>query len=254
MSAVIRQVLARTDNFAVLVHDSASGATAAIDAPDEQSVMSALEGTGWRLTDILVTHEHFDHVEGIPPLKARFGCRVTAPARSTKVPEVDRTVAEGDTVMIGGLVATVLETPGHCPDHVSYWLKGERVIFVGDTLFALGAGRIFGSTPADYWATLERLAALPADTQVYCGHEYTLSNARFALTVDPDNVALKVRALDVENKRARGIVTLPTTIGAERETNPFLRAADPAIAVGLGLGGASPVAVFAELRERKNRF
>jgi hydroxyacylglutathione hydrolase len=250
----IRQFLSRTDNFAVLVHDPKTGATAAIDAPDEQSILDALAATGWNLTDILVTHEHHDHVEGIPGLKARFGCKVTAPRRATKVPEVDALVGEGDHVMVGSIRADVLDTPGHCPDHIAYWFKAARTVFAGDTLFALGCGRMFGSTPEEFWGSLQKFMAMPDDTVVYCGHEYTLSNARFALSVDPGNEALRLRALDVENRRANNQVTLPTTIGREKATNPFLRAADPAIQAGLGMSGADPARVFGELRDRKNRF
>jgi hydroxyacylglutathione hydrolase len=250
----IRQFLSRSDNFSVLVHDPATGATAAIDAPDEASILSALQETGWKLTDILVTHEHFDHVEGIPGLKAKFGCRVVAPKTSTKVPEVDAVVSEGDRVKVGGMVFDVLDTPGHCADHIAYWLKAQKTVFAGDTLFALGCGRIFGCTPEEFHASLQKFAVMPDDTAVYCGHEYTLSNARFALTVDPANMALRTRALDIENKRAKGEVTLPTTIGIEKATNPFLRATDPAVQATLGMAGAPAVAVFAELRERKNRF
>jgi hydroxyacylglutathione hydrolase len=249
----IRQFLARSDNFAVLVHDPRTGATAAIDAPEEGAVQAALDTTGWRLTDILVTHEHADHVEGIPGLKRRHGCRVVAPKLSTKVPEADETVGEGDRVMVGGLAFDVLDTPGHCPDHIAYWLKAERVVFAGDTLFALGCGRVLGSTPQALHASLQKFKAMPDDTRVYCGHEYTLSNARFALTVDPGNTALRTRALEVENLRARGYATLPTTIGEEKATNPFLRADDPAVQAAVGMSGADPAAVFAELRERKNR-
>ncbi|MGL5114665.1 MAG: hydroxyacylglutathione hydrolase [Beijerinckiaceae bacterium] len=254
MRAIIHQRLSRSDNFTVLIHDPVTGATAAIDAPDEASVLAALDETGWKLTDILVTHEHFDHVEGIPGLKQRFGCRVVAPAKASQVPLVDVTVGEGDRVHVGGLVAEVLETPGHCPDHVSYWFAGEKIVFAGDTLFALGCGRILGSTAKLFWASLQRLAALPDSTEVYCGHEYTLSNARFALTVDPANIVLRTRALEIENKRAQGKVTLPTTIGLEKATNPYLRAADPGVQAAVGMAGAEPGAVFAELRERKNRF
>jgi hydroxyacylglutathione hydrolase len=250
----IRQFLSRSDNFAVLVHDPETGATAAIDAPEEQPILDALASTGWRLTDILVTHEHFDHVEGIPGLKAKFGCKVTAPAKSTQVPLVDVTVGEGDVVMVGNVRAEVLETPGHCADHVAYWFAKDRIVFAGDTLFALGCGRIFGCTPAEFHVSMQKFAAMPDNTSVYCGHEYTLSNARFALTVDPTNEALRLRALEIENLRAQNRVTLPTTIGRERATNPYLRVDDPALQAALGMAGADPVAVFAELRERKNRF
>jgi hydroxyacylglutathione hydrolase len=254
MPAIIRQFLARSDNFTVLVHDPATGSTAAVDAPDEASVLAGLDATGWRLTDILVTHEHHDHVEGVPALKRAFGCRVVAPARATKVPEVDLAVSDGDVVRIGTLPVRVIETPGHCADHVAYWLEEDSTLFAGDTLFALGCGRMFNSTPAAFWASLGRLMNLPDDTTIYCGHEYTLANARFALSVDGGNEALRLRALDVENRRARGEPTLPTTLALEKRTNPFLRVADPAVRRTLGMPEAADVEVFAELRERKNRF
>lgn len=254
MAAIIRQFLSRSDNFSVLVHDPATAATAAIDAPEEAAIRAALDATGWQLTDILVTHEHLDHVEGIPALKAAFGCRVIAPAKATQVPMVDVKVGEGDRVAIGEIEVSVFETPGHCPDHVSYWLDREQTLFAGDTLFALGCGRILGSTAADLHRSLMRLAELPDTAAVYCGHEYTLGNARFAVTVDPTNAELIARAAEVEALRAAGAVTLPTTIGIEKRTNPFLRTADPAVQAAVGMAGARPVEVFAELRERKNRF
>ncbi len=250
----IRQFLSRSDNFAVLVHDPKTEATAAIDAPEEQPIVEALASNGWRLTDILVTHEHADHVEGIPELKSRFGCKVTAPRKATRVPLVDSVVGEGDIVKVGTAQAVVLDTPGHCPDHVAYWFRDDKTAFVGDTLFAMGCGRIFGCDPKDYYKSLQKLAAMPDDTAVYCGHEYTLANTRFALTVDPTNHALRLRALEVENLRAQGKLTLPTTIGREKATNPFLRAHDPGVQAAIGMSGADPAAVFAELRERKNRF
>jgi hydroxyacylglutathione hydrolase len=156
--------------------------------------------------------------------------------------------------MVGSLRAEVLDTPGHCPDHIAYWFKGTKTVFAGDTLFSLGCGRILGSNAADFWSSLQKFMAMPDDTVVYCGHEYTLSNARFALAVDPGNEALRLRALEVENLRANKRMTLPTTIGREKATNPFLRAADPAIQANLGMAGAEAAAVFAELRERKNIF
>jgi hydroxyacylglutathione hydrolase len=254
MTAHIRQVLARSDNFAVLLHDPETGATAAIDAPEAEAIEEMLAETGWQLTHILVTHEHFDHVEGIEPLKTKYRCTVVAPAKAARVPLVDRTVVEGDTVSIGNVSLAVIETPGHCPDHVAYWSSPEKVVFVGDTLFALGCGRMFNSTPTEFWTSLQKLASLPDDTQVYCGHEYTLANARFAVSVDPTNPALRARVSEVEALRANGQVTLPTSIGIERATNPFLRAEDAAIRATLGLTGAAAAEVFAELRERKNRF
>ncbi len=250
----IRQFLSRSDNFSVLVHDAKTGATAAIDAPDEASILAVLQETGWKLTDILVTHEHLDHVEGIPGLKAKFGCRIVAPRKSTQVPLVDEVVSEGDRVRVGSITIDVLDTPGHCADHIAYWLKAHKTVFAGDTLFALGCGRIFGCTPGEFHASMQKFAAMPDETVVYCGHEYTLANARFALTVDPTNLALRTRALEIENKRAQGQVTLPTTIGLEKATNPYLRTTAAGIQTALGMTGAAPTAVFAELRERKNRF
>jgi hydroxyacylglutathione hydrolase len=250
----IRQIASRSDNYTVLIHDSSTGATAAIDAPDELSVLAVLKETGWTLTDILVTHEHADHIEGIPALKQRFNCRVVAPAASTQVPLVDVRVKQGDTVKVGSLTATVLDTPGHCADHIAYWFKRQKTVFAGDTLFALGCGRIFGCAPADLHESLQKFAAMPDETAVYCGHEYTLSNARFALTVDPANMALRTRALDIENRRANNRPTVPTTIGLEKATNPFLRASDPGVMAAIGMAGASALAVFTELRDRKNRF
>jgi hydroxyacylglutathione hydrolase len=248
----IRQFISRSDNFSVLVHDPKTGATAAIDAPEEASILKALDETGWKLTDILVTHEHMDHVEGIPGLKAKFGCRVVAPRKSTQVPNVDEVVSEGDQVTFGSITIDVLDTPGHCADHIAYWFRDQKIVFAGDTLFALGCGRIFGCKPEEFYVSMQKFAAMPDETAVYCGHEYTLSNARFALTVDPTNLALRTRALEIEHKR--GLVTLPTTIGIEKATNPYLRTADSAVQAAIGMTGASPVAVFAELRERKNKF
>jgi hydroxyacylglutathione hydrolase len=250
----IRQVPSRSDNFTVLIHDRSTGATAAVDAPDEKSVLSVLNETGWKLTDILVTHEHDDHIEGIPALKAKFNCRVVASKTSTKVPLVDLRVSEGNSVKVGSLTADILDTPGHCADHIAYWFKQQKTVFAGDTLFALGCGRIFGCQPAELFSSIEKFAAMPDNTVVYCGHEYTLSNAKFAIAMDPSNMALRTRALDIENKRAQNLPTLPTTIGLERATNPFMRARDAGVQATLGMTGATAVAVFTELRERKNRF
>src|SRR5919112_3832878 len=190
MPAEIRVFPCLQDNIGALVHDPATGACAAIDAPEEGPILKALQETGWRLSDILVTHRHADHIQGIEPLKRRTGCRVVAPAKALgHVPEVDVAVREGDVVEVGDLKAEVWETPGHCADHVSYWFAGERVVFAADTLFTLGCGRVLEGPYADLWHSLQRIAALPDDVSVYCGHDYTVSNARFALAADPDNEA-----------------------------------------------------------------
>lgn len=256
MAADIHVFPCLSDNIGVLLHDPSTGACATIDAPDEAPVVAALAEKGWTLTDILVTHKHGDHVAGVPGLKRRFGARVVAPAAETAdVPGVDDPVREGDTVRVGSLAAKVIATPGHTAGHIAYWFGAEKALFAGDTLFALGCGRLFEGTPAQMWAGLGKLAALPDDTRLYCGHEYTLSNARFALAADPDNVALQRRAAAVEQARAQGLLTIPSLLGDEKATNPFLRAGEPALARSVGLeAGADPVAVFAALREWKNRF
>ncbi len=256
MHAHFHQLPCLSDNYGVLVHDPATGATASIDAPDAAAVLEALDEKGWRLTDILVTHHHHDHVGGIPTLRERFPqLRVVAPAKeAARIGRVDALVSEGSVVGVGTLRAKVLETPGHTAGHVVYWFEDEDVLFAGDTLFALGCGRVLETSLDVMWDSLLKLSRLPGETRVYCGHEYTLSNARFALTVDPDNALLHERAREVEQLRAENRPTLPTTIAIELATNPFLRAGNPEVAAAVGRAGGDPPAVFAELRERKNTF
>ena len=256
MPAVIHPFRCLEDNIGALVHDPVSGACAAIDAPEEGPILKALADTGWRLTDILVTHRHADHTGAIAPLRRLFGCRVVAPAKArAEVPAADAYVAEGDTVLVGELSAHVWETPGHCRDHVSYWFAADRAVFAGDTLFTLGCGRVMEAPFATMWHSLERLAALPQEARIYSGHDYVLSNARFALAVDPGNEALAARAAEAEAAKAEGRFLVPSTIGIEKATNPFLRAGEPALARSVGLPeGAAPGAVFEKLREWKNTF
>jgi hydroxyacylglutathione hydrolase len=243
------------DNVGVLVHDPSSGACAAIDAPEESAVEAALKATGWTLTDILVTHRHGDHVQGIEGLKRRSGCRVVAPLKAKgQVPAVDAYVREGDTVHVGDLRAHVWETPGHCADHIAYWFAADRNLFVGDTMFTLGCGRVMESSYAQMWQSLQRLAAVPDNTRVFSGHDYTVSNARFALAADQENEALKARAEEAERAKAEGRMLVPSTIREEKAANPFLRAGEPALARSVKMEGASPEAVFQALREWKNRF
>src|SRR4051794_27923461 len=254
MTAQIELFLCRSDNFGVLIHDSETGRTASIDAPEAAPIEAALRRQGWTLTDILVTHHHEDHVEGIEALKASSGCRVVANAADAhRIPAVDETVSPGGTVSVGTLEARVIDTPGHTVGHIAYWFEAAKILFAADTLFSLGCGRVLEGTMSQMWRSLEALRTLPDDTQVYCGHEYTLSNARFAISVDPSNEALKRRAAEVETQRSRHQFTLPVLLGAEKRENPFLRADDATIAAQLGMSGADPVAVFTELRERKNR-
>ncbi|GJD95755.1 hydroxyacylglutathione hydrolase [Methylobacterium iners] len=251
----IRTFLCRSDNIGVVLYDPVQEACAAIDVPEAAPVLKVLDETGWRLTDILVTHRHPDHVEGIPEVKRRTGARVTAPLKAgAAVPEVDVTVSEGDTVRVGSLSAEVWETPGHCSDHVTYWFREAGIVFAGDTLFTLGCGRALEGPPEALWTSLSRFLALPAATAVYSGHDYVLANAKFALAADPQNEALAARAAEAERARAEGRFLIPTTIGTERATNPFLRAGEPALARAVDRVDADPVAVFTALRAWKNTF
>ncbi|MCR6502639.1 hydroxyacylglutathione hydrolase [Shinella sp. CPCC 101442] len=245
----------RSDNFGVLLHDPVSGATASIDAPEEQAILDALARRGWTLSHILTTHHHNDHVEANLALKARFGVEIIGPAREApRIPGIDRTVDGGDTFDFAGRRVEVILTPGHTLGHICFYLPEEKLLFAADTLFALGCGRLFEGTSAQMWDALSRLAVLPDETTVYFGHEYTLSNGRFALTVDPENTLLASRVAGIEKLRAAGAFTAPTTIGLEKATNPFLRAADPAVRRHLGMETASDADVFAEIRARKDRF
>ena len=255
MAVEIHLFRCRSDNFGVLIRDTASGATAAIDAPETSTVEAALKATGWNLTDILVTHHHADHTDGIADLKKKYQCRVVAPhAEAGKIPLVDETVREGDTVSVGRLSANVIETPGHTLGHITYWLHADKLAFAGDTLFSIGCGRVSEGTMDMMWASLRKLRDLPGDTRVYCGHEYTLANIKFAQTIEPNNKALIARAAQTAKQVAAGQPTIPTTIDEEKAANPFLRADVPSVAAAVGLAGKSPAEVFAEIRTRKNKF
>jgi hydroxyacylglutathione hydrolase len=255
MSAQTRLFLCRSDNYGVLLHDTESGATAAIDAPEAAPIEVALKATGWKLTDILITHHHADHTDGIMALKGKHNCRVVAPAaEAATIPGVDETVREGDKVKIGKLIGNVIETPGHTLGHVIYWFHADNLVFAADTLFSVGCGRVIEGSMDQMWASMLKMRDLPDQTKVFCGHEYTAANIKFALSVDKGNKALLARAEQAAKQLAAGEPTIPTTIGEEKQTNPFLRAADPSLAAGLGMAGKPANEVFAELRERKNRF
>jgi hydroxyacylglutathione hydrolase len=256
MTTSVHQFLCLTDNYGVLVHDSKTGATASIDAPEAGPILAALDQKGWKLTDLLITHHHADHIQGAPELKARFpDLAIVGPAKEvSRIPGLDTLVSEGDYVRVGSLEARAIETPGHTTGHIAYYFSEEEFVFCGDTLFSLGCGRAFEAPYAVLWSSLLKLAALPGDTQVYCGHEYTEANARFALTIEGKNPVLKDRAEHVARLRAEDRPTLPTTIGLELAANPFLRAEEPSVQAAVGLAGADPAEVFAELRSRKDRF
>ncbi len=250
----IEQIRCLTDNYCVILHAPETGETAAIDAPDAKAIQTALDARGWRLSDIFVTHHHADHTGGIMALKGHYACRITGPdAEAERIPGLDRAVTEGTPLQFAGHAIHVLATPGHTLGHLSYHIPSLNVAFTGNTLFALGCGRLFEGDAALMWASLQKIRALPSDTAIYCGHEYTLANGRFALSVEPENDALKSRMIAVEAKRAAGQPTLPTSISLERATNPFLRPHSSAIRARLGLGGAPDANVFARLRELKNK-
>ncbi len=256
MSALeVHQFTCRSDNFCVLIHDADSGFTASIDAPEEKAIRQALGDTGWELTHIFCTHHHFDHVEGNANLKAEFDCTIIGPKdEADKIPQIDEAYGHGEHFSFGKHQVEVIGTPGHTLGEVSYHIPDQGMAFTGDTLFALGCGRVFEGTAEMMWQSLQRLAMLPRDTIVYCGHEYTLSNAKFAVTIDPDNQALNTRLNEIIQLRAENKPTLPTSIGLELDTNPFLRPEDKNIRENLGMMEASDTEVFAEIRARKDNF
>lgn len=255
MTLDIRQFPCLSDNYGYLIRDRATGAVAAIDTPDAGAIDDALAREGWRLTHILNTHWHPDHAGGNLALKARWGCRIVGPkGEAAKIPGIDEAVGEGDEVWFGASRALVHDAPGHTLGHIFYHFADDGAAFVGDVIFALGCGRLFEGTPAQMWTSLQKIAALPAETMLYCAHEYTQSNARFAVTIEPDNAALQRRFDAIGARRARGEPTVPMTVAEELATNPFLRAGEASVAAGVGLDGADAVAVFAEVRRRKDEF
>jgi hydroxyacylglutathione hydrolase len=250
----IHQFSCLDDNFGVLVHDRDSGTTIAFDVPHAGAYMDALERTGWTLTHILITHHHWDHVQGLGDVKQKTGATVIGPERSRlKIAGYDRTVEDGDDVRCGPYEIRAISTPGHTLDQISWHIPAIRMAHTGDTLFSLGCGRVFEGDKEMMWSSLSKLMRqLPDDTAIYCGHEYTEANARFSLTIEPDNTDLKARAEEVAALRAKGEPTLPTTMGREKATNPFLRAAVPSVAEALGMSGKTPAEVFTEIRTRKD--
>jgi hydroxyacylglutathione hydrolase len=213
-----------TDNYVWLIHDSKSGETAAVDPSVAEPILAAVEAKGWQLSEVLNTHWHPDHTGGNAAIQSATGSPIIAPAEAERVSKVDRVVAEGDRVRVCGAEALVWDIPAHTAGHIAYYFENEGMIFVGDTMFAMGCGRLFEGTAQQMYANLQRIAALPGDIRIYCGHEYTLANARFAADAEPNNAAILARLKKVEALRASGDVTLPTTVAEERETNPFVRA------------------------------
>ncbi len=253
MPLQVHQFPCLSDNYGFLLHDPESGETTCIDTPDAQEYLRQAEAKGWRITQIWNTHWHADHAGGNEAIKAATGCTITAPAGDApKIAGVDRTVSQGDTAMLGNCTAHVIDVGGHTNGHIAYHLPEAAIAFVGDSLFALGCGRMFEGTPPQFWASLSRLKALPADTKLYCAHEYTAANAKFALHADPDNAALQDYAREITARRAASEPTVPTVLSLELETNPFLRADDPAMQARWG--GSEPSETFAALRAAKDSF
>lgn len=255
MTIEVHQFPCLNDNYGFLVHDVETGNTATVDTPEVGPINAALEEKGWQLTHILNTHHHFDHAGGNEELKERWGCTIVGAANDAhRIPGIDVTVSDGDSFALGGSNAHVFETPGHTTGHIAFYFAEDGVAFVGDTIFALGCGRLFEGTPDQMWTSLSKLMALPDETVVYCAHEYTQANAAFALSVEPDNSALQSRAQEIADLRAKGIPTVPTTIGLERATNPFVRPDSVDLQSTIGMSGDDVVAVFAETRKRKDNF
>lgn len=251
----IHQIPCLQDNYGYLIHDPESGLTASIDTPDAAAIGRALAEKGWKLDYILNTHHHADHAGGNRLLKAKTGCVIVGcRADAARIPGIDVLVGDGDTFALGSHVARVIETPGHTVGHICYLFDADRAAFVGDTLFSIGCGRLFEGTPAQMWTSLQKLLALPDDTRVYCAHEYTQSNGRFAVTMEPGNAALAARVAEVAALRAAGRPTVPSTIGLEKATNPFLRPASPELRATLGMPAAHDSDVLGETRRRKDRF
>jgi len=243
------------DNYCYLVHDPDTGTTGVVDTPEVAPIVAALEETGWSLDFILNTHHHWDHAGGNLELKRLTGCRVVGPrADRERIPGIDISLGDGDRFEIGSHRAKIFDTPGHTSGHICYLFEDDRVAFTGDTLFSMGCGRLFEGSPQQMWSSLQKFLTWPDDTRVFCAHEYTQSNARFALTAEPGNRALIERAADVDRLRARGLPTIPSTIGLEKATNPFLRPMSTHLQETLGMRNADLVEVFAETRRRKDKF
>lgn len=244
-----------SDNYAFLAHDAASGGTALVDAPEAGPVLDALTARGWRLSHVLLTHHHWDHTDALPDILAAQPAKVIgAAADAHRLPKLDLAVSGGDRFAVGGEEVQVLDVPGHTVGHIAYYMPASKAVFTADSLMALGCGRLFEGTPEQMWHSLSKLAALPGSTLVCSGHEYTQSNARFALTIEPDNEALQNRAAAIDAARRKGEPTVPSLLQLEKDTNPFLRAGEASVKQAIGMEGLADSAVFAEIRRRKDNF
>ena len=256
MSALeIHQIPVLEDNYVYLLHEPGSGATGVVDPAVSEPVLAEAERLGWAITHILNTHHHGDHVGGNRKIVAATGCQVIGAKRDRRrIPGIGVEVDDGDRIRLGEAEAEVFFVPGHTSGHIAFWFPESAALFCGDTIFALGCGRLIEGTPAQMWPSLKKLRALPDETRVYCAHEYTAANFAFARTVELENAALMARGEAILASRAKGARTVPSLLGEEKETNPFLRADVPSLAAAVGMSGRDPVEIFTEVRGRKDRF
>ena len=244
-----------SDNYAFLLRDHDSGEVALIDVPEAGPIAAKLKDLGWTLTQIWLTHHHPDHIQGVPDLIAEHPARILgAKADAKRLPKLDQALMDGENFAFGGHEVHVMDVSGHTVGHIAFHVPDADTVFTADSLMALGCGRLFEGTPAQMWESMQKLMKLPAHTTVCSGHEYTQSNAKFALTVDPENAALISRSREIDQARKEGVPTVPSTLSLELETNPFLRPADPGIRAQLGMENATDTEVFAEIRARKDSF
>ncbi len=241
------------DNYAFLVHNDKTGQTALVDVPDAAPIQAELDRRGWVLSDILLTHHHWDHVDGLPGIRGEARV-IGAKADAHRLPDLDLAVSEGDTISICGEDTQIFDVSGHTIGHIAFFMAHSGLAFTADSLMAMGCGRLFEGTPAQMWASMQKLRKLPPQTLICSGHEYTAGNLAFALTLDPNNAAIILRGEEIKAARNNGVFTVPSTLANELATNPYLRADDPDLAAAIGMPGADPVAVFTEIRARKDRF
>lgn len=251
----IRQIPVLNDNYVYLIREPELNAVGVVDPAVVEPVMAEAERLGWAITHVINTHHHGDHTGGNLEIKEHTGCTIVGPGPDRdRIPGIDVELNDGDTFTFGAATADVFFVPGHTRGHIAYWFSESDALFCGDTLFSIGCGRVFEGTMDQMWSSLSRLRALPSETRVYCAHEYTQSNVDFAVSVDPNNLALRTREADVKSKRERGEPTVPSRLGEELAANPFLRADQADLQAALGMAGADPVAVFTEVRQRKDNF